>query len=76
LLLFFPCVWREDMIWSSCNSFSIFLFLHHLSLSHEENLHYHIEQVFHDFWFIVYSGPMVWTQGPFSLKPLHQLCDF
>jgi hypothetical protein len=33
--------------------------------SHEENLHYHMQKVFHhDFWFIVFSGPMVWSQGP------------
>jgi hypothetical protein len=32
--------------------------------SHEENLHYHMQQVFHqDFWLIIFGSTVVWTQG-------------
>jgi hypothetical protein len=79
LLLFAPCVWRVDVILSSCTvSQGVYFSLPSYRLpvpspcfpfSHEENLHYHIQQVFHDdFWFIVFSGPMVWTQGPILEK--------
>jgi hypothetical protein len=53
-------------VWSPCFPFS-----------HEENLCYHMQQVFHhDSWLIVFSDHVVWTQGPildtqalFSLEP-------
>jgi hypothetical protein len=70
-----------DLILSSCTVFP-FSCSPCFPFSHEENLHYHIQQVFlNDFWFIILVVLWFELRDPcliskhFSLETIHQPCD-